>query len=104
VIAIIAVLASLLAAALASAKNRADSIVCRSNLHQWGLALHMYMADYQAYPPYEVADNGWPPLSWLDRLERYIRTTPKIRTSQDAAQPQAPPKGVEICPGYARLR
>ena len=50
VIAVIAILASLLLAASARAKSRADSAVCKSNLHQLGIALSSYTADGDAYP------------------------------------------------------
>src|SRR6185436_6845743 len=50
VIGVIAVLASLLLPALARAKAQANSIRCRSNLHQMGLQLAMYVNDYSAYP------------------------------------------------------
>ena len=58
VIAIIAILASLLLPALARAKQAAHSAVCKSNLHQWGLALQMYLGDFGKYPPYSM----WPPV------------------------------------------
>jgi prepilin-type processing-associated H-X9-DG protein/prepilin-type N-terminal cleavage/methylation domain-containing protein len=51
VIGIIAVLASLLLPALSSAKTRANSIKCRSNLRQLGLELAMYVNDHGVYPP-----------------------------------------------------
>jgi prepilin-type N-terminal cleavage/methylation domain-containing protein len=45
IVAIIAVLASLLLTAVASAKKKAQMMVCTSNLHQFTLALNMYMDD-----------------------------------------------------------
>ena len=49
-IAIIAILAALLLPALISAKDRAKSAACKSNLRQLGLALHMYVDQYEKYP------------------------------------------------------
>src|SRR3954470_12248645 len=46
VIAIIAVLASLLLPALSKAKEKGREIRCVSNLHQLGLAFHLYVGDY----------------------------------------------------------
>ena len=45
VIAIVSILAALLLPVLAASKQRAQSIKCISNMHQWGLAFHMYSDD-----------------------------------------------------------
>src|SRR5688500_9089817 len=50
VIAVIAILAALLLPVLSQAKARAQSIKCKSNLHQVGLALHEYIQDHERYP------------------------------------------------------
>jgi len=77
VIAIIAVLAALLLPALSRAKAQAHSTRCKSNLHQMGLALQMYAADYKAYPYYAQKvvtapdGNSGYVLMWEDALEAY---------------------------------
>jgi len=58
VIAIIALLASMLLPALARAKITAYSAKCKSNLHQMGLGLRMYV-DEQGYYPQITAGAPW---------------------------------------------
>jgi prepilin-type processing-associated H-X9-DG protein len=50
VIAVLAILAALLLPALARGKANAKSAACKSNLRQLGLALNMYVHDYDKYP------------------------------------------------------
>ncbi len=50
VVAIIALLAALLLPALARAKATAKTVACKSNLHQIGLALAVYVDDFHCYP------------------------------------------------------
>lgn len=73
VIAIIAIVAALLLPALSRAKAQAYSVKCKSNLHQFGLALHMYLQDNKSkYPYYVQVSNG---RFWEDALEPYLRVS-----------------------------
>jgi prepilin-type processing-associated H-X9-DG protein/prepilin-type N-terminal cleavage/methylation domain-containing protein len=71
VIAVIAVLASLLLPALSQAKSRAQSIKCRSNLHQVGFALQMFAGEHSGrYPQlFNDVDDG---VVWTDALGSYL--------------------------------
>ncbi len=51
VITILAILATLLMTTLSSAKRKAREAVCISNLHQIGIALHLYLDDFGKRPP-----------------------------------------------------
>jgi len=50
VIAVIAILAALLLPVLSKGKAAAKSAACKSNLRQLGIALNMYVGDYDKYP------------------------------------------------------
>jgi prepilin-type N-terminal cleavage/methylation domain-containing protein/prepilin-type processing-associated H-X9-DG protein len=77
VIAIIAILASLLLPALASAKARAQRIKCTAQMKQLGLGFSLFSHDQNdMYPPsaYSTGDYQYQ-LSWDDYIHRYIGGT-----------------------------
>ena len=87
VIAIIAILAAMLLPALSRAREKARQAVCINNLKQLGLAMEMYLLDYDEWFPYRMdgaGENtpggryyvtaGGPAgfyISWLDKLYPY---------------------------------
>ena len=94
VIAIFAVLVSLLLPALLKAKSAAHSTACRSNLRQWGMAFSMYLTDYKEVTKFEDM------VRWSVLLETY--TGPAYRRVPNGIA--ADSKGIRACPGYLRLR
>ncbi len=89
VIAIIAILASMLLPALRNARNRAKSIVCQGNVKQVGLLLIQYSGDFNGYIPkwYDFGSEK----NWREIIcnEGYINVTePKNST-------------VFVCPSFA---
>ena len=74
VIAVIAILASLLLPALSRAKQSADNAVCQSNLRQQGIGLAMYVSDFGAYPRYLTEPFIRPRRQhWVQLLQDYVR-------------------------------
>lgn len=69
-IAVIALLAALLLPVLARARDTAHAAKCRSNLHQLGLALVMYVGDFRHYPGMRPSPK-MPAGHWADYLGPY---------------------------------
>jgi prepilin-type N-terminal cleavage/methylation domain-containing protein len=67
VIAIIAIIASLLLPALATAKERSNRTVCRNNVRQWCLGLLLYAEDNdEAFPKAHPSGSGNVNPYWMD--------------------------------------
>ena len=82
VIAIIAILAAMLLPALSSAKQRAQTAECLSNLHQIGLGMRMYADDSRGLYPESGGVIRWGQIdptthnySWLQQLVSYVVNT-----------------------------
>jgi prepilin-type N-terminal cleavage/methylation domain-containing protein/prepilin-type processing-associated H-X9-DG protein len=86
VISIIAILAALLLPSLARAKSSALRAKCMSNLHQVGVALRLYIDDFQKYPTY-----GWNGPTAI-RVDRSVYWDNKILPYAGGNQ------GVFLCP------
>lgn len=87
VIAIIAILASLLLPALASAKVKAKQAQCGSNLRQVGLAMLMYADDHGGWMPMTTHGTTETNRSWIFTLRPYLGNVDQIRVSP--ADPKA---------------
>jgi len=72
VVAIIAILAAMLLPALSKAREKARQATCMNNLKQIGLALMMYVEDYERVPSGDSQDGG--PRFWFQKLNFYIST------------------------------
>jgi prepilin-type N-terminal cleavage/methylation domain-containing protein/prepilin-type processing-associated H-X9-DG protein len=80
VTAIIGILAGLLLSSLGQARARGQSARCVNNLHQWGLALQLYMGDYDECIPRR--GQGVQPLAIISRPEDWFNCLPKYLGAQ----------------------
>lgn len=73
VIAVVAILASLLLPALSQAKTKARGITCLNNLRQWTLAMQLYAADHDDFLPPEGTGNSLnPQTGWYVALPKQL--------------------------------
>ena len=82
VIAIIAILAAILFPVFARAREKARQTSCLSNLKQLGLAINMYLQDYDERFPFNRGYNHgatYPPVvqyySWVVLIEPYVKNS-----------------------------
>jgi prepilin-type processing-associated H-X9-DG protein len=102
VISVGAVLVGTILPALNTAQETMKAAVCLGNMHQWGLAISLYVADQRDYYPYDNAASGFGLNcgvgGWIDVLPPYIKQ-PKLCDLYNANTPPAPGmKSVWICP------
>jgi prepilin-type N-terminal cleavage/methylation domain-containing protein/prepilin-type processing-associated H-X9-DG protein len=107
VIAVIAILAALLLPALSRAKVQGRIAGCKSNLHQYGVGLRLYVDDYNAYPLYEIGVSPLGPLTgygaWFQLLRPYTKDTWTSNVDANGRPTQPEPPGIQVCPDYSRL-
>ena len=102
VIAIIALLLSVLLPSLQSAKQQARSLVCKSNLRQWGIIFSMYTQDYD-----QKFQEGWGQSSgnsnwWMDAAVLYYDNIDEIRFCPTATKTRLMPDGTTPGPGVGK--
>jgi len=97
VIAIIAILASLLLPALSRAKAKAQQIKCTSNLKQMVLAHALYVGDYGRSVPYDLGNS-----LWMAKLMDYQEKVHLIRYCPTAPEPRKRVSRHPLNPDYGR--
>ena len=88
VIAIIAILASMLLPALNMVRKKATSISCLNNLHQLSLGCSLYAHDYKGYGPslYRFGTNGTSIVcTWVNLVYPYLEHGKEMREANGAA-------------------
>ncbi len=101
VVAIIALLLSILLPAMNRARETARKVVCLSNLKQFGLAYAAYQSENHQWLPACFENNApQPSLWWAQRLEIYFNVeVPRGNFGYSVSPPQAPP-AILTCPSF----
>jgi len=91
VIAIIAVLMSILIPSLNKAKVQVKAILCRSNLHQWGLVMQLYTSDNRELFPADMGNAkyaalGRPELKEYFKIDKMLLCPMATKTYEDGAE------------------
>ncbi len=100
VIAIIALLLAVLLPSLRRAKQQAQSVVCKSNLRQWGTVFHMYTQEYNGefqagYDGVGNINSNW----WMDAAVIYYDNIDEFRFCPTATKTRLMEDGVTPGPG-----
>lgn len=90
VISIIAVLLSVLMPALSKAKKQTQAVVCKSNLHQWGLATFAYVTNWDDKFFGGNVGTGDPAQDWIEAMRGYYGHNDDFRVCPSAKKISAP--------------
>lgn len=86
VIAIIAILAAILFPVFAQAREKARQTMCLSNSRQMGLAVQMYVQDYdEKLPSVQMGHGMHATKSWIDQIQPYVKDTLLRRCPSDSS-------------------
>ncbi|MDW8103986.1 MAG: prepilin-type N-terminal cleavage/methylation domain-containing protein [Armatimonadota bacterium] len=99
VIAIIAILAAILFPVFAQAREKARHATCLSNMRQMGLAVNMYIQDYDERFPLDSHTGTNAPWVWLRTLEPYTKNKLLYRCPSDPSTNWTTP-----LPGFRTVR
>ena len=97
-----AILVGTILPTLNTAQDTMKAAVCLGNMHQWGLAISLYVADQRDYYPYDGQPaspcNPGNTNAWFNILPPYINQ-PKLCDLYNANTPPTPrTKGIWTCP------
>ncbi|HLI47870.1 MAG TPA: DUF1559 domain-containing protein [Chthonomonas sp.] len=101
VIAIIALLAALLFPVFSRAREKARQSACLSNLHQIGLAVSMYLQDYDGYFPYAISPMEVYHNFWAEFSPSFAAQVPYLPQFHVVLQPYTKSHQVFDCPSDA---
>lgn len=102
VIAIIALLLAILSPALNAVKQRAQGVVCRSNLKQVGLAAILYAENWKNYIPRGSA--GGPDILWFNVFLPYLGHDHLPTLGDDSETSDYRSVKIYRCPSYPNKR
>lgn len=104
VISIVAVLMGILLSALAKARAVAKSVICKSNLRQWGIALNCYMDENDGciprrgqgiQPTYRIDRAA----DWFNCLAPHVGERPYKELVAAGRRPRRGDSSIFVCPG-----
>jgi general secretion pathway protein G len=98
VVAIIGILAAILFPVFATAREKARSASCQSNLKQLGAAMAMYVGDWERYPHAVDPADKYAPQIWQDQAVAAGFDLANIGMLTDVLQPYTKNQQVWHCP------
>lgn len=98
VIAIIGILAAILFPVFATAREKARSASCQSNLKQLGAAMTMYVGDWERYPHAVDPADKYAPQIWQNQAVANGFDLANIQMLTDVLQPYTKNRQVWQCP------
>jgi len=103
VVAIVALLFGVSVPVLGQMRQQSRSLVCISNLRQWGITLNLYCGDHNGYTPRrgQGVQPVWiidRPDDWFNALPPYLNLPSYNDMVQAGQAPQAHDKSIFVCP------